>query len=171
MEEVKVQLTEEYKQKLKNVLGFTVNSTFKYVPIDFRLAENEIPKELWPVFTLKSKDGVEISQAEDNAGEMLYNDATKETKMKMKGGSQRLHALELGIKEIKNYPLENGAVLAYDKLKEQLTFKTPEGNEKITKGVKVLNVIRYFPATLQVELQNAINERKTLTSEELLGLE
>ena len=77
METQELNLTAEMREKLNRTLGFNVKAEFPYVPIDYRNPENEIPKELWPVFILTSKDGIEVAELEDNAGEMLYDDKYK----------------------------------------------------------------------------------------------
>ena len=66
MEIVDKKLSNELREKLasKGALGFTENLEFDYVPKMYRekdkdSGEYDIPKELWPVFKLKAKDGIE----------------------------------------------------------------------------------------------------------------
>lgn len=171
METQEVKLTEEMRSKLRGTIGFDVSAEFPYVPLAFRDVKNEIPKELWPIFTLKSKDGIQIAEAEDNAGEMIYDDRKKETKMQMKSGSQRLKTLESGIRKVKSYPLEDGRLINFDLSRREIIIVDTQGRTDTTKGVTVRDLIKFIPVDLQVELQNTINERKTLTEEELRGLE
>jgi hypothetical protein len=165
MEKVTVKLTDELKAKLQGTLGFDVKAEFVYVPHVFRDPKLSIPKELWPKFTLTSKDGIEIAEIEDSVGEVKYGNDNTRT-VKFNSGSQRVQTLEAGIVRIENYLLENEKFLSFNKMTGELTI-----GETTSKCALVRDVIRYLPPALQVELQNAINERKTLTPEELSGLE
>ena len=164
MKTVNVKLTDEMKKILGNSLGITVEAAFKYVPKAFR--ENNIPKEIWPVFTLTSKDGIEISELEDNIGEYVINKDTKTSSMKINSGSQRVQTLEMGIVNVKNFLLSDGTIISFDKTKEELKI-----SGEVKREATVRDFIRYLSPALQLELQNAINERKVLTEEELVGLE
>lgn len=150
METKNVELTEELKSKLKSAgqIGFQVDCTFKYVPKFYRDPKNEIPKSLWPIFTLRSKNGLEIAEAEDKAG--YINLETK--KYISESGSLRIETLRNGIVDVKNFICEDGSILS-------------------CKNKLIDELIKSLPIALQIELQNAINERSQLTSEELLGLE
>jgi hypothetical protein len=159
-----IKLTEEYKEKLKGILGFDVLSEFKYVPISFR--KNGIPKELWPIFTLTSKDGIELAEVEDCMGEVSYNTKDNSTSFKISSGAQRVKTLEIGIKKVNRYIMEDGNFLCYDSEKQEITI-----GEKKSTNITSRDFIRYLPINLQIELQNAINERKNLSEEELTGLE
>lgn len=163
MDTVKVTLTDEMKKKLGTALGFSVEAAFKYVPKAFR--ENNIPKELWPVFTLTSKDGIQIAELEDGIGEVVYSQNASTT-MKINSGTQRIQTLEIGIVSVKNFLLENGTIISFNKALGELV----EGGS-VKKGATVRDFIKYVTPALQTELQNAINERKVLTPEELTGLE
>ena len=171
METKELRLTEEMRAKLNSSLGFDVKAEFPYVPIDYRNVDNEIPKELWTVFVLTSKDGLEVAQLEDSAGEMLYDDKTKLTRMKLTGGSQRISTLANGIVSVKQYWLEDGSYFNYNKKRKELVRVLEDGRTETTKGVVARDFIKYMSADLQVEVQNAINERKKLSEEELRGLE
>jgi len=164
MKTVHVTLTEEMKKKLASSLGFNVEAAFKYVPRAFR--ENDIPKDLWPVFTLTSKDGIEISELEDSMGEVVLDRSSKVSTMKINTGTQRIQTLEIGIASVTRFPLNDGTLITFDKEKGLLTV-----GEEERKGATVRDFIRYLSPVLQLELQNAINERKELTPEELAGLE
>lgn len=165
MEQVKirVELSDEYRTKLQGALGFNVSAEFTYVPKKFR--ESTVPKDFWPVFSLTSKDGLEVCNMEDGVGEIVVDDVSHKSSMKINTGSQRVKTLEIGIKTIKRYPLENGDLLYFDGKEETITVagKTSSGT--------VRDVIRFLSPGIQVDLQNAINERKLLTPEELTGLE
>jgi len=164
METVRVALTDEMKKKLGGSLGFTIEAAFKYVPKAYR--ENAIPKDLWPVFTLTSKDGLETSELEDCLGEYIIDRDSKTSAMKINSGSQRVQTLEIGIVNVKNFALSDGTLLTFDKEKAELVVAGV-----VKKGASVRDCIRYISPELQTELQNAINERKVLTTEELSGLE
>lgn len=150
MDEVHVEMTEEIKEKLKAAgqLGFQVDAVFTYVPKFYRDKKNNIPKSLWPIFKLKSKNGIEVAEAEDGIG--YVNLDSIERKYVIEAGKQRIETLEKGIVSVKNFICEDGSVVN-------------------CAGSKTL--IKILPAAMQVELQNAINERSLLTPEELLGLE
>jgi hypothetical protein len=62
--------------------------------------------------------------------------------------------------------METGEVVTYDAKTGDLTV----GGKKKT-NVTPAALIKLLPAAMQVDLQNAINERSQLTAEELQGLE
>jgi len=162
-------LTDEMKEKLKGFLAFTVDTPFKYVPKVFR--GNNIPKELWPVFMLKSKDGIEIADAEDEAGYVeLGKKGDSESKLKMQSGKARILTLSSGVLSVKNYPLEGDKSVSYDKASKVLTITDSDGKEHLKNGSDIKGLLRLLTAQLQTELQDAINERSTLSDEELSGL-
>jgi hypothetical protein len=165
----KLKLTPEMLERLKNCTGFEIGNTFKYVPKDFRMKDESgnyvVPKEFWPVFTLKSKDGLEIAKIEDNSGFVSYR-PDGSTEWHGRSGEKRIATLEAGIVKIKNLPLENGdTFLDYDSTKEEIAI-----NDKVSRCAG-RDVIKYLRVPLQIELQEAINERSVLTEEELRGLE
>jgi hypothetical protein len=153
MEQRDVTLTDEMRAQLKDVLGFEVEANFPYVPKAFR--GSTISKSLWTIFTLRSKDGLEIAEAEDNTGYFEYD--TKErnkSRLVMQSGKARLETLRKGILKAKNFITESGKAISFD-----------------AKNDDIDAFIRKIKPKLQVELQEAINERVTLTPDELLGLE
>ena len=155
METKDVILTDEMKARLKDFLGFDVEATFPYVPLAFR--GKDIPNELKPVFTLRSKNGLDVAKAEDSSGYFEYDAAEKgKSKLVMQSGSARIETLRKGIVKIKNFILENS---------KSLNFDSSE------KGVNIDPIIAKIRPKLQVELQEAINERAVMAPEELLGLE
>jgi hypothetical protein len=162
-------LTPELLAKLSKITGFDLEADFDYVPKVFREKDSEgkyvFPKETWAVFKLRSKDGLEVADAEDNAGYIEYNAIANTSIFHPHSGASRLDTLEKGIVVIKNLPLENGSILSYNKAEAKLTI-----DNKIEKEVSIRDVLKYLKATLQVELHNAINEKSTLTEEELSGL-
>lgn len=163
-----LRLTPEMLEKLKGSIGFDIRDTFVYVPLAFR--ENGIPKSLWPVFTLKSKDGLEIAEVEDKSGYIEYKDNA--SYYHSCSGSHRVAILEKGIKKIKGLPLENGTTfLDYDGDTLLVTIRDGNGVVNTKKLAEEKEIVRYINTKLQVELQNAINERSTLTEEERRGLE
>ena len=154
-ETVDVKLTPELKKKLKGFLGFTTTSEFKYVPRIFREKNEDgeyiIPKELWPVFNLKGKTGIEIADEEDNSG---YLDPDS-NKIHLTAGKRRLGVLEKNILGWKNFRDEEGNLIEY----------------KRVGGVIYKTALQRIPAPLQLELHEAINEQSRLSEEELRGLE
>ena len=160
--------------RLKDSIGFDVYDTFPYTPKAFRekKADGEyiIPKVLWPIFTLKSKDGLEISNIEDSSGFLEYKKDGSSV-WHSRSGNLRVTTLSTGILKIKNLPLENGAkFLSYDKSANSITI-SENGQDKKSDAASYEEVIKYLKVNLQIELQNAINERSSLTEEERRGLE
>jgi hypothetical protein len=143
-------LTEDQRKKLNGLLAFDVDSEFKYVPLAWREKDAEgnylFAKELWPVFNLKGMDAFELAQVEDNSGEFIH--AASEFKFRGRSGEKRITTLKNGVKGWKNFRNEKMEIVEY---KDETS-------------------IGCLPINLQIELQNAINERKTLTEEELRGL-
>lgn len=168
MEVKEVKLTDELKAKLAGCLGFSVDAEFKYVPKAFRL--NNVPKEFWPIWVLKSLDGLEAASREDASGFMTLDQSTKETKLHIESGSARIETLEKGIRSVKNFYFEDGRIANYDSSTDTIVFSR-DGKVVETKKMSVRDFIRYIRPELQIELQNAINERAVLMEEELMGLE
>jgi hypothetical protein len=153
METKEIILTNEIKAKLKagGMLGFDVETPFKWVPKFYRDAKNNIPKSYWPVFTLRSRNGIELAEAED--GMVYINlDAPEGRKYVIDSGKDRLNTLRTGLISFKNYRLAN------DKVIEMVTGENPD------------QYIKLFHPTLQVEMKKAIDQHSELTAEELLGL-
>jgi hypothetical protein len=149
-----VRLTDEMKAKLKDFLGFDVEATFPYVPKAFR--RKDVPNELKPIFILRSKNGLDVAKAEDASGYFEYDAEQKgKSKLVMQSGSARVETLRKGIVKIKNFIMENGKAISFDSSKE----------------TNIDEVIKRIRPKLQVELQEAINERAVMATEELLGLE
>ena len=168
-----MKLTPEMMAKIKDCVGFDVYDTFIYSPKAFRQKDTDgnysIPKELWPIFTLKSKDGLEIAQIEDNAGFVEYRKDGSSI-WHSQSGTTRVSTLGNGIIKIKNLPLDSAKMLSYSK--ENLTITITENgiDKKVILGEEN-EIVKYLRPNLQVELQDAINERSTLTDEERRGLE
>ena len=173
METRDLKLTPEVKAKLDGFLGFTVEATFKYTFKVFRQKDESgnfiVPKETWPIFTLKSLDGLEAAKREDSAGYVTLDTKLSETKLHLESGSSRISTLEKGIKGVNNLILEDGSVLDFDSVQEIITIRNGK-KSKATKG-SVKELIKYLRPVAQMELQEAINERSTLSDEELQGLE
>lgn len=150
-----MRLTPEMKEKLSGFLGFSKNPIFKYVPEVYRQKDEKgnyiFPKEVWPVFTLKGRTGLEIAELEDNSG---YFD-TEGKKMHVTLGSQRIKMLGTNILGWSNF---------YDDNDELIECKRVAGEVYKTS-------MQRLPDKLQRELFNAINEQSRLTEEELQGLE
>jgi len=170
METHDMEITPDIKEKLKGFLGFQVEAAFRYVPKVFR--DNNLSKNLWPVWTLRSKDGISIAKSEDSIGyvEMDKKD-TESTKYRTQSGTQRIETLREGIVSVKNFRCENGSIIEYDKTSSYMKISPLEGEPKEKAGADIESLIKMLSAEYQIEIANAINERSTLTSEELLGLE
>lgn len=161
---VNVQLTPELRERLRGFLGYDAASTFPFVPPVFRERDAQglwlFPQSLWPVFTLKAKDGLEVSQLEDRAGYTEYNLSDIMVRRYVStSGSFRIDTLRRGVRGWRNLFLED--------LRTPVPF-LPEylGVD----GLLTEEAVRVIPVRLQVVLQEAINERSTLTAEELQGL-
>jgi len=144
-----MRFTPELQEKLRGFLVFSKESTFKYVPKVFR---EHAPKDLWPVFILRGKDGVESAKVEDDAG--WVDPATKAIHFTL--GSQRLNLLASNIAGWSNL---------FDASDNEIKFEK-NSNKKVSE-----KCLRRFPSDLQIELQNAIIEQSRLSEEELQGLE
>lgn len=168
-----LRLTPEMLDKLKatKALGFKVEASFKYVLKVYREdLKDDIPKNLWPVFTLRSKDGLETAGIEDTMYIVMDGDG-KKPKTYVNSGRLRIETLKNGILSVKNFPFEDGSIMDYDKLAKKITTTDSEGNTKTQTNVGSEEIIKYITPDVQTELQNAINERSSLTEEELVGLE
>jgi len=162
-------LTDEVRAKLKGSLGFQVEAAFKYVPKAFR--DGGIPREMWPVWTLKSKNGVQAATIEDEAGYLELESGSSTSKFRPQSGSMRLETLRKGIIAVERFLLEDGTSFSWDSKTKDMVFHDVEGKDHIKNNKIVDKVIEHMTPSLQVELQNAINERATLTPDELRGLE
>jgi len=156
MEIKDVTLTDEMKNKLRNTLGIRVDSVFPYVPKAYRTFAMRIPKELWPVFTLKSIDGIQSTLFEDDMmGEATYSDEKVHTQIN--SGKVKIKICSMGIMGWKNYRDIDGILL--------------DPPQKAGDGTLAHDSLKIIPSALMVELSNAITENSRLTAEELLGLE
>ena len=169
-----MRLSPDILHRIKNCIGFDVYDTFVYTPKVFREkdvnGEYVIPKNLWPIFTLKSKDGLEITKMEDNVGFIEYKPDGSNI-WHSKTGSMRAQTLGEGVLKIKNLPLEGGAkFLSYTKESMKIVI-ADNGAEKSFPVADPSEIIRYLKVELQIELQDAINERSTLSEDERRGLE
>jgi len=157
-----------YRAKLKGLIGFTVDTEFKWTPKAYR--EQKIPVEFTPVFTLKSKNGLEIAEQEDSTSYVEVDEGTDKPRVVMTSGKVRVETIKKGLVEVKNFMMEDGTALNFVAKTGNLTSKV-KGVETKMGTITVRNFIKYLPATLQVQLQDAINERDTLTPEEERALE
>lgn len=165
-----VTLTPEMRAKLKGFLGFQVEASFEYVPKAYRDEKNAVPREIWPVFTLKSKDGLEIAKEQEDI-EMALDRDTRTSRMVLHPGPARLRTLRAGLLGVRRLPLEDGSRLSWDNKTEDLTFANEKGEKvKERNHVSVDKVIAFLPTSLQIELQTAIDDRDVMAPEELRGL-
>ena len=162
-------LTQELKEKLKQAgsFAFDLENKWPYVPKAYRekaKGKYLIPKELWPVFTLRCLDGVASSLMEDKLygtitiGEVdADKKTTKGTTMPLNSGFVRVETCRLGIITWKNYRDING---------KTIPAPATDSDGNITE-----DSIRLINPRLQVELVNAITDQKILSEDELLGLD
>ena len=162
METEKKVLSNELRKKLAEAggLGFTENSEFIYTPALYRekiidTDEYKLPKEVWPTFLLRGKDGVESSKMEDGMGHMEYDDKTSVRRWVGKSGTRRIAILQDGIKGWKNFYNSDG---------ELIPFR--ENNGKISS-----DSLKLIPVNIAIDIANTIIERTSLSQEELEGLE
>lgn len=169
MEEKDIVLTDEMRELISKSgsFGYQIDSEFPYVPKIFRekngKKEYTFPKSLWPVFKLKTIDGVAAAELEDmQRGDFKYETVTDN---EVKGMSMKLHSAKARIETLrrcliswKNFRNIKGEIIP-DCKKDNLYDGASE------------NSLRYIPPDLQVELVNAVESQIVLTEEELLGLE
>jgi hypothetical protein len=160
-----VQLTPELRARLRGFTGYDASETFPWVPPIYRELDSVggylFPKTIWPLFTLKAKDGLEVAQLEDRAGYTEYNlGAPLDRRYVSTSGSFRVETLRRGVKRWKN--------LRKDDLVTIIPFRDDYLGED---GLLTEEAIRVIPPSLQQALYEAINERSTLTQEELQGLD
>jgi hypothetical protein len=164
-----LRLTPELQKKLSGFLGFSIDANFQYTFKVYR--ENNVPKDLWPLFTLKSLDGLEVAQREDKAGFTSLDQESGQVQLHIGSGSKRIATLESGIVAIKNFILEDGSTLSFDKESGKITILAQKNGKQSSVVGTVSDIIKYLPAAAQLELQEAINEHSSLSEEELQGLE
>lgn len=160
-----VVLTKEHLKKLKEIgiLGLSLDDEFKYVPRVYREKDKKknyiFSKEIWPVFVLKTIDGIKSSEIEDELkGEVTVDNKSGKTSVKMKSGKPRISACKYGIKTWFNFRDSHGKLI------------NPPKEDPIDGGI-TLDSIRSISPRLQLELTNAITELRIMSDEELLGLE
>lgn len=160
-----IQLSEEMKERLKKagVVAYQLKNTWKYVPRAYRETKDKdgktmeaIPKEHWPVFTLRCLDGVSASLLEDKLNTKIELVKDGNTSMTLNSGRVRLETCSKGIVGVKNFLDTNGKEVKVEK-------------DKVHGGITE-DSLKHFSPTLQVELTNVITEQTTLTEDELLGL-
>ena len=161
--EVDVVLTDEMKKRLKEAgaLGFQLSNEFPYVPGAYKVKDDDgnyiTPQSLWPIFTLKELNGVELAKIEDLVrGQTSFENGIGY--IKTEAGKARLKTLQIGLVTWKNFRDHNGKLIPKP-------TKNPLGT-----GVSEYS-LRVITPLLQVELVNAIEEKLELTEDELLGLE
>lgn len=163
MEVKDVVLTDEIKAKIKGFTGFKPESSFKYVPKVYREkgpdGEYVVPKEYWPIFTLRGMDGVEATRNEDNL-EVTYDNISdgniSGSSMRVNSGKTKILTCQRGIISWRNLRYDDGSLV-----------KVPTKKN----GVLDEDALRHLPPALITELANAITEQTKLSDEELLGLE
>lgn len=150
VEKKDVSLTEEMKKKIARYMAIVPEAEFKYVPAVYRI--NDMPKAVWPAFTLRGLDGLEATLNEDRTefspGKGAYS---------LNSGESKLYSCRHGIRGWKNLRDQNGVIVP-----------DAEFNFDGTLSDKSL---RLLSPSLISELANAINEQCRLTAEEELGLE
>lgn len=141
-------LTPEVEKKLKELRGFTSDEHFFFTP---NVYKENLPKDKWPVFKLKGRDGIAIAKSEDDSG--YYK--TKTDQMYMTTGTSRIDLLRNNILGWKNFK---------DKKENNISF--------IKRGTQVdSESLKKISQEMQLQLQEAILSHSQLTSEEVEGLE
>lgn len=180
METKDLKLTDEMKAELRDTEGFSVETPFLYAPKAFRVKDKDteefiIPKESWPRFILKSKDGLELARVEDEAGSgMTYDEKVKKIELpNVKSGTARIKILKTGILEVRNWEQANGDILSWKGTNGigTLKIKNAKGEESERSTTPIVHLIGKMTVRLQRELQDAISDRLALTELELVGLE
>jgi hypothetical protein len=166
METENLILTDEMKKKLKGVLGFQVDAKFSYVPKIYRekskiTGDYDIPKTLWPVFTLRGLNGVEATLAEDELDGRIVWGADDTRTVEVKRARIKINTCKRGIVTWKNFRDCTGKLIA---------VPTAADPNDTMAGIKE-ECLRYVSPELMTELTNAITEQSYLTEEELRGLE
>lgn len=155
-----VWLNEEVQKRMAKFTGITPEEKFRYVPETCREKDENgeyyIPKELWPVFTLRGVDGVEATLREDEVETRFDADQSNGANIKMNSGKIKLKTCKKGIVTWKNLRDRNGKFIQ----------PPTQHNGEISDYD-----IRKLSPGLITELAEAINERTILTDEELQGLE
>jgi hypothetical protein len=152
---VDIVMDEKTKERMKNVLAFRVDAEFNFVPAVCREKDKKgeyfIPKNLWPVFTLKSLNGIDLSEVEDHISYRVIEKHGDDVRMRLYNttGSARIEILKRGVISHSNYRDMDGKVIPFT------------GEETIAK----------YPVSLQNELQDAIEKHSVLTEDETRGLE
>lgn len=165
-----VEIDEDTQKKIASCCALNITASFKYVPQVWR--ESGLPKDMWPVFTLRGKDGVESAEIEDKIGVMSMLDG--KPVQRITAGSVRIATLTAGIESVQNLAMPDGTLLNYKYDAGRGIAETwlidESGKEKDRTVCARQAIVKYLSPTLQVELQNAINEMSTMTAEELQGL-
>lgn len=143
--------SKEQAEKLRNFLPFT-STDFPYVPEAFKEAFAD-DKDLWPVFILRPKTGIQSAKLEDEVVASMSEDGNQE--IKVNSGKIRIKTLKSGIINIKNW---------FDSEGKEIKMK--RGND----GKIDDSILEKMHPELQIEIMNAITENSTLTEEELEGL-
>jgi len=140
-----VELTPEMESSLRLFSPIKINETFEYVPKAWR--EDDIPKEIRPIFTLRPLSGVEsIESGDDMRGTVKYA-ADGQSEMLFNHGKYVMSVCRKGIVGWKNYlDIDTGEEVPYEK---GLAYLSPE---------------------LLRELSNVILSRGQLSPEEVTGL-
>jgi len=173
MEEINVIMDDELKAKLKNCAPVRVKAPFTFVPEKYR--RSDIPKEYWPLFKLRGRNGIELASNDDTGFNTTFNSLNPDNSadMKIKVGEMRIAILKVGLLGIKNLILDDFSILIYNRGETTLIVKKEDGTiDTVLKNARVEDAISYLTSTeLQAELQNAIITQAILTKEELQGLE
>ena len=111
-----------------------------------------MPKNEWPIFKVKGRDGISIAKTEDDAG---YYKA-KTDRMYMTTGSQRIDLIRNNVLDWRNYKDKKGNEIKCER--------------KVGAGL-VNSCLKKLSYKIQLGLQEAILEHSQLTKEEITGLE
>jgi hypothetical protein len=150
----------EQEAALRGFLPMRPNQTFPYTPRVYRQKGEDgsylFPKEMWPVFTLRAKDGLGIASLEDEMEGVM--EGGEMTAIRVRTGSQRLQVLRAGLVNCKGWRDLEGKEVAFSRDAGKRGSPVSDG------------FLRELPQELQIELFNAITERSELSEEEKIGL-
>ena len=155
-----LELTDEMKERLRGFAAIEVVNEFQYVPRACRQKDDNgawvIPKNLWPVFTLRGLDGIQQTMKGD-ALDVQIDANGKPFVAKSNTGKIAVDVCRKGVVTWRNWRTAEGALVS-------IGLGTGQGENLRDEDLGKL------PPNIMFELCNAITEQSLLTEEELVGL-
>lgn len=149
--------TEDETKALAGYFGIVESSTFPYVPTVFR--KHVADKSKWPVYILRSPNGLDQTREEDHLGMILINTDTTVKGFKTNSGELRIHRVKSYLTDAKRHSLD-GKIIPF-------TSEIGQYGDRV--------VSKAFMATISVplmaELEKTAINGTILSEEELLGLD